>query len=208
MSGLELSGISPYGMSPDPSCQVILGGALLPGIVKVTGVKRGQKIDKKPQKGKGGIKVTFEGAEALEAMIEIEVWTEDQLKLLGDFIQLLDPPDGKGNRQPYDVYHEFFFSRAVTQIIIESIEGPSFGKKPGFYEAKFKVMEWKAEYATGGSVSPKAAVQGSNGPQTTLDIERYTDGTFDRNTGARGAGPGLPTANEPPLPTDEGVLPP
>lgn len=201
MSGLELYGVSPYGIAPDPSMQVILGGVTLPGLVKVTSVKRGVKIDKKPQKGKGGVKITFEGAEPLSAMIEIEVWTEEQLKLLGDVIQLIEPYDGKGTPQPYDVFHEFFFSRAVTQIVIEEIEGPSFGKKNGFYECKLKVMGWKAEYATGGSVSPKTAAQGSNGPQTTLDVQRNTDGRG-------GAGPGLPSGAEPPLPTTSGPPPP
>jgi hypothetical protein len=197
MSGLELSGISLYGLSPDPSMQVMIAGVIVPGLARVNGISRGQKIDKKPQKGKGGIKVTFEGAEPLEATIEIEVWTEQQMQAMRDLVKIIEPADGKGKPQPFDVFHEFFFDRNVTQIIVEKIDGPSFGKKNGFYEWKLKVMEWKAEYATGGSVSPKAAAQGSNGPQTTLDVQRWT-------TADGGAGPTRPSGGEVPLPTSAG----
>lgn len=191
---LLIAGESPYGLTPDESSSVLLGGQELPGIATIKAPKRGIKLDIKKAKGSSGATFTVEGYDPAKIEIEIVVWTLEQIQLMSEITQLIEPDASKGLPQPLTIYHEFTFARAITDVIIESLEGPGNGSKPGEYVYKISAYEWRPEFAGGkgtGSTTPKSA----KGNVTTVFDDAVSQSGY--------AGP-----PPPPKPTAAGPPPP
>jgi len=111
---------------PDVYDALFLAGQRIPGVVKVE-VARKVKIDKKSAKGKHKAVVTKQGLEAAEITIEIRVLDAEDVRLLQEQMDLLEPvPDKEraSSSDALDIAHWVTTWRRIEAIIIEETKGP------------------------------------------------------------------------------------
>lgn len=98
----------------------------VPGLCKVSNIKRGPKYDKKEAKGQTRSKVTFQGWKSADAKLVIRLWrTSQEVAFDADVLPLLEPEPGKDQPKTLRVSHPALAKRKVGSILVEELEGPN-----------------------------------------------------------------------------------
>lgn len=155
---LDRSGASPWDSAR-------LGGEIVPGKVKVWISLTRDIVEDKP-KGEDGPTQTDNGYLGAEVKIEIEIWTEEQLKRLVALLVNWFPKKPGATSNPVELSYPSAIMTGVTRIRIKTFEVPPWDK------AKLTIPLSAREWLPPGSQKPTSTsnkTQGGAGGGPTND---------------------------------------
>lgn len=100
--------------------RVQLGSYVLPGVCTVTGLRTGQQIDVKKQKGTDGAVIEDNGIEPARFRIEVRL-NEELWLAFQDVLQYIDPRRPGAARSPLPIIHPAPNFLNIREILITSI---------------------------------------------------------------------------------------
>lgn len=154
----------------------LLSGMRLPGITYVEVASRKRRVQRKSSNGSDGETPTFRGLAAAELLINVEIWTPDQLSLWDSMLPLIFPNPNKDVNKlaALDISHPATHQRGIKAIIVEDIGGPKPGSVKGSKLYTLKCIEYLPEnkksqvHTVTGAVATTAAFKpalvGKNSP--------------------------------------------
>lgn len=116
--------VGPWSDEPLVWDTLFVDGEEWPGIAAVR-VKRGNKVERKPEKGAVGETQTFGGVNNADVQILIRFASSDEfVRLRDDFMPKLEPEPGKKDLAPHDISHPVADFRKVKSFIVLDVDGP------------------------------------------------------------------------------------
>lgn len=170
-----------------------IGDNDLPGVVKISGIKRAQKIDVKTAKGKNTTKVTLNGYDPAKFDMNIRLVTSDDKDAWDGLRETLEPSPTKERPTPYNVDHPALKMRGIGALIIESIDGPDLDEKIGVVTIILHCMEWQLDFDVQVKSTTPTGAKGDRPRTTADDRDASWDSKYHKdNPGEAGPAPPVP----------------
>ncbi len=147
---------------------IIIGSTDSPGIVEVTGFKRGNEWDIKKGKGTVGATLTYTSAPPAQGSFKFTLWKKEHFDEWENFRKLLKYDPTKKSVQAVDVYYPSLADIDVFSIVIENI-GAIEHEGKGKYGITVDAIEYKP-------VPKKSATSSPTGSQSTPKDKKNTPG--------------------------------
>lgn len=151
-----------------------------PGICDVQ-VKRGRDLDRKKSAGSDGQRLTFKGISNADVDISVTIWTPEQLEVMRQLWNVIQPPVGKGSPAAFDCEHpQLGFNQVKSLCFVDSV-GLIDGSTP-----RTKVFNIKAvEYFPPGTNSTVKTIKKSYDRGSLLDEDQPKPGDNPENLGPK-----------------------
>lgn len=122
-----------------------LGGALIPGIARLSGDGIKRKLDVKKQKGKAGATIEDEGDEPAKFSAELLLWNGDMLAQFEEMKEDINPRKRGGKKYVLDIYHPAAAFLGIDRVYVTGISMPDHDKRQGTVKIKIDFLEWFPE---------------------------------------------------------------